>query len=498
MGFEYRSECMLWGLPLVHITRGMDPVTGRPRLAQGIIAIGDRARGVIAFGGLAVGVVTFGGLSVGLLSFGGCALGVLGAVGGLAVALGCAVGGAAVGSIALGGGAIGYLAYGGGAWGVHAFGGNASDPLARQFFEPWAKNLMDTSLSWQWPILAFLLGVGIGVPAWVEARMRPVDDPRRRSLKWAVLGWMVLIPVFVILSPRLIQRPVPARGGIRTTTLFEIHQGTGVVASDLDTGEGKYRPSNWSDMSESQRAHWAQGVGADLMLDDIGEPWNLLTPSAQGITAVRVDNRLWNRMSVRDLTRALSEPKIQMTVQQDGQWRRYALTDHGHRSVGLNCPVTLVIRTARDNVVLVRITSCVLEPRAITFNYKLLRTLPGLAGLLQRPEGLDVESDVAAVRALSIRIQAAIADVNMVSYQSDIPAAKAKIEDVLALEARLMAAMADTEAEPLWRTVMDQARELRHAIEQGQPDLATRVMASLKVTLDQALWECVNLGSSSY
>ena len=120
MGFEYRSKRTLWGLPLVHITRGMDPETGCPRTAKGIIAIGDRAKGVIAFGGLAVGGVTFGGLSVGLISFGGCAVGLLAALGGLAVALGCAVGGGAVGAIALGGGlearaiVVGYFGVGAG------------------------------------------------------------------------------------------------------------------------------------------------------------------------------------------------------------------------------------------------------------------------------------------------------------------------------------------------------------------------------------------------
>ncbi len=217
-GFEYRSKRMLWGLPLVHVTHGMDPVTGRPRMAQGIIAIGDRARGVIAFGGLAVGVVAFGGLSVGILSFGGCALGLLAAVGGLAVALG--------------GAAIGYLACGGGAWGTHAFG----DPVAMRFFEPWARDMMDTFVSWQWPIMAIWLGLGIGVPAWVEMRKRPLGDPRRRALKWGLLGWLVLIPLAVMLpvSPR----PASMGGDIRSTTLFGIHQDAGVVATDLDGGSG--------------------------------------------------------------------------------------------------------------------------------------------------------------------------------------------------------------------------------------------------------------------
>src|SRR5207244_5786630 len=50
-GYEYRSKATLFGLPLVHIAYGMDPETGRRRVAKGIIAIGDLAIGVIALGG---------------------------------------------------------------------------------------------------------------------------------------------------------------------------------------------------------------------------------------------------------------------------------------------------------------------------------------------------------------------------------------------------------------------------------------------------------------
>src|SRR5262249_24103733 len=67
-GFEYRSKAELFGLPLIHITSGRDPVTGNTRLARGVIAIGDRAQGVIAFGGLAGGVIAFGGMSYGVIA----------------------------------------------------------------------------------------------------------------------------------------------------------------------------------------------------------------------------------------------------------------------------------------------------------------------------------------------------------------------------------------------------------------------------------------------
>ncbi len=50
-GVDFRSQAMLFGLPVLHVASGIDPQTGRGRIARGIIAIGDRAQGVIAIGG---------------------------------------------------------------------------------------------------------------------------------------------------------------------------------------------------------------------------------------------------------------------------------------------------------------------------------------------------------------------------------------------------------------------------------------------------------------
>lgn len=127
-GYEYRSQRKLFGLPLVHIVSGagIDPVTGRLRIAKGIIAIGPVAVGGLAMGGVALGVVSLGGAALGLIAAGGAAVGVLLALGGLAV-----------GAVAVGGAAIGYYALGGGVWGVHALGGNAQDPNMVEFFRGW-------------------------------------------------------------------------------------------------------------------------------------------------------------------------------------------------------------------------------------------------------------------------------------------------------------------------------------------------------------------------
>jgi hypothetical protein len=37
---KYRSPVTIGSLPLVHITSGIDPITMRPRIAKGVIAIG--------------------------------------------------------------------------------------------------------------------------------------------------------------------------------------------------------------------------------------------------------------------------------------------------------------------------------------------------------------------------------------------------------------------------------------------------------------------------
>lgn len=116
--YEYRSKTTIMGWPLVHIAQGIDPQTGRLRVARGIIAIGNLAIGAIAIGGMSLGGITLGGLSLGLFAFGGVSLGAV-AVGGIALALYLAVGGMAI--------SLNY-AIGGLALAPHAIGANHIDP----------------------------------------------------------------------------------------------------------------------------------------------------------------------------------------------------------------------------------------------------------------------------------------------------------------------------------------------------------------------------------
>ena len=102
-GFEYRTIQTIGGWPLVHIATGIDGVTGRKRIAKGIIAIGDVAVGGLAVGGVSLGVFSLGGMAVGYAALGGCAVGV--------------------------------YACGGAAYGEHVISAAQNDPQALEFFK---------------------------------------------------------------------------------------------------------------------------------------------------------------------------------------------------------------------------------------------------------------------------------------------------------------------------------------------------------------------------
>ena len=126
-GYEYRSQVRIAGWPLVHIAQGIDPETGRPRVARGVIAIGNIAVGLFSIGGIAAGVFSLGGVSLGLLAFGGVALGGV-AAGGLAVATFLALGGAAI--------SLEY-AIGGLAVAPHTIGPDGVDPELLELLKSW-------------------------------------------------------------------------------------------------------------------------------------------------------------------------------------------------------------------------------------------------------------------------------------------------------------------------------------------------------------------------
>lgn len=65
-GFEYRSRAELWGLPLVHVCFKYKHF--RPRVARGIIAIGQFGVGIVTIAQFGVGVFTLAQFAVGALA----------------------------------------------------------------------------------------------------------------------------------------------------------------------------------------------------------------------------------------------------------------------------------------------------------------------------------------------------------------------------------------------------------------------------------------------
>ncbi len=215
MGWEYRSRKTLFGLPLLHVAYGLDPVSGRRRTAKGIVAVGERAVGVVAFGGMACGGIVFGGLGIGLVSFSGLALGLV-SMGGLALGLLLAYGGLAAAPFAVGGLAAGWVATGGAAFGGHVLSGSGSDPLAKEFFEAWALpiNVFFYAMLFVGlavPFVAHLLGrrweremTGGPPPAGAGARSVAGESEPRLSRGalwgaiWAFFGTIAVIPLLFL------------------------------------------------------------------------------------------------------------------------------------------------------------------------------------------------------------------------------------------------------------------------------------------------------------
>ncbi|MFC1764167.1 serine/threonine-protein kinase [Planctomycetota bacterium] len=297
-----------------------------------------------------------------------------------------------------------------------------------------------------------------------------VTAHEHRSQRMFLIPIAVLILIFGVNNLiKHVSRTIPVVKTLGPMTLFEIHQTEGVVAWDLDdSGGGTNQPSNWSSMSDERRLQWATSTGVDLMLDDIGEPWNLLTPADQGAVLILVDNSLWDKPSIRGLTRAFSNPQDRLIVERYGRWKRYALTQNRSRGVGLSGPKTLAIRTSKGAMGLLRITSSILWPQAITFSCKFLKIEGELRGLwATQTEAIKVFDPVAERDALPDKVLGLLTDMEKAWHQADWDTYHQKKDEILMLEARLLVVVADTDDELFWYAVMDHVRGLRRISQQG-------------------------------
>jgi hypothetical protein len=104
---EFVSHAQVFGMPVLHFTRGKCPETGKRIVAKGLIAVGRMAFGVVAIGQASCGVIAVGQASIGVLfALGQACLGLF-ALGQVALATSFGVG-----QFATGYAAIGQFAYG--------------------------------------------------------------------------------------------------------------------------------------------------------------------------------------------------------------------------------------------------------------------------------------------------------------------------------------------------------------------------------------------------
>lgn len=132
---EFVSHRRLFGLPLLHFTRGICPETGSRLWAKGIIAVGRKAYGVVAIGQAAVGVVAVGQLAIGLVfGLGQASAGVV-SVGQAALGIAVGIGQAATGHVAIGQFAYGRWVLAQIGFGQHVCDMRAAEPAAVAFFK---------------------------------------------------------------------------------------------------------------------------------------------------------------------------------------------------------------------------------------------------------------------------------------------------------------------------------------------------------------------------
>lgn len=131
---EFKSHNTMFGLPVVHFTRGKCPETGRRIIAKGIIAVGRIAAGVLAIGQAAFGLLAIGQLGLGLLfGLGQASSGML-AAGQLAIGFYFGIGQLATGVIAIAQLGIGKYVLAQVGIGKYVWSQKVADPQAVEFF----------------------------------------------------------------------------------------------------------------------------------------------------------------------------------------------------------------------------------------------------------------------------------------------------------------------------------------------------------------------------
>jgi hypothetical protein len=132
---EFKAHRTMFGLPLIHYTKGICPETGKPVVAKGVVAIGRLAAGVVAIGQASLGIIAIGQLALGILfGFGQGATGVA-AVGQIAVGMTFGAGQVAAGLTAIGQVGVGRYVLGQIGFGDYVWSTKRADPEAVEYFQ---------------------------------------------------------------------------------------------------------------------------------------------------------------------------------------------------------------------------------------------------------------------------------------------------------------------------------------------------------------------------
>jgi len=218
--WEYMSSRKVFGLPLLHVVAGADPVTHQPKTARGFFAIGGLAEGVFAFGGRAKGVFAFGGVAVGVVSVGGLAVGLL-SLGGLSLGLLISYGGMSIGAIAYGGMAVGVYALGGVSAGLHS--------MQELPYAPEVIRFLRNNASLQALLFTFVICLtclpAVLVPMWAERQIKKQRDgtlPRRPRRKGGRFGRMFMMQSPVVRRIAKNLTPAETREMYMRTLMFSV------------------------------------------------------------------------------------------------------------------------------------------------------------------------------------------------------------------------------------------------------------------------------------
>ena len=258
-----------------------------------------------------------------------------------------------------------------------------------------------------------------------------------------VLLAMLLIPAGALFlwvaTPNLIKSPQPAQaiaadsrpvvrvedepppmaamlaanfGPVREVTLNDIDELRGAEALDLDSGKLLDLPKDLEKRTEPARLQWLKDQSADMLLDNVGGRWGLMTIADNELKLAPLPNNSWDASSDSSLSNALAGPPGGMKADPQRVWRIYAddrwqmvrerdltfplppaldFIQHGDWQVyvlatNAEPPLTFALRTASGASGLLQITGFTGQPKSARLRYKLVQPPSDSTGS-RNPEG---------------------------------------------------------------------------------------------------------------